>query len=412
MPNKIIIRYIDQCFVTPQKKPRVYVIRVNSDITVGELKKYINQDKNLTLWKVDIPEDDKRIKKIKTSSLVEKVFNRKFEKFSDRGIIEEIFESPHKENNIHIVASIGKSPTSAFPVKINKYANVYTLSKAIIEKIILPENKELILWKVDIPVNNEDNEKINPIKIDQYEELSNITKTINNIFEFPLKEENIHIVVSFAKDPKAYITFLHSSLDHIGFYDHVFSKFKDKNIEVNAFDRCGQGRTWKKNGNPSVGKGWEVASKEIKEFVKKQERKKGASHFLMGHGVRGLFALVYAEKEDKNTAEGKRGLFDGYIALSPALKLHNQGIDVPEILIRAGKLVNRMIPNFTIMLEIDSEHLTANGSFSQVYDEHTYINRYSTLIEVYYEDKIQEIIDKCEAWILPFVKHSESSQTD
>ncbi|CAG8850931.1 26016_t:CDS:2, partial [Racocetra persica] len=39
--------------------------------------------------------------------------------------------------------------------------------------------------------------------------------------------------------------------------------------------------------------------------------------------------------------------------------------DVPEILIRAGKLVNKMLPNFTIKLEIDPEKLTSNHSFSQ-----------------------------------------------
>lgn len=67
-------------------------------------------------------------------------------------------------------------------------------------------------------------------------------------------------------EPKAYITFLHSYVDHIGFYDHIFCKFKDNNIEVNAFDQCGHGRTWKKNANPNVGKGWGSAIEDIKNL--------------------------------------------------------------------------------------------------------------------------------------------------
>ncbi|CAG8839776.1 8918_t:CDS:2, partial [Gigaspora margarita] len=106
----------------------------------------------------------------------------------------------------------------------------------------------------------------------------------------------------------------------------------------------------------------------------KQDRK-DAPHFLMGHGVGGALAL-YA------TMNKAIESISGCIALSPLLKPFEQGIDVPEILIRAGKLVNRVFPNFTIKLELDSEKLTSNGSFSQIYDDHTYINKYYTLTEV------------------------------
>ncbi|KAF0507108.1 alpha/beta-hydrolase [Gigaspora margarita] len=203
------------------------------------------------------------------------------------------------------------------------------------------------------------------------EKLSDISKPINSIFEFLLKEKNIHIIVSFEElmwmkindvevytktwkaknEPKAYITFLHSYVDHIGFYDHIFSKFKDNNIKVNAFDQCGHGRTWKKNANPSVGKGWDIAIEDIKKFVEKQDRK-DAPHFLIGHGVEG--ALAFYATMDKAIES-----ISGCIALSPLLKPFEQGIDVPEILIRARKLVNRVFPNFTIKLELDSEKLTS-----------------------------------------------------
>ncbi|CAG8854727.1 20849_t:CDS:2, partial [Gigaspora margarita] len=147
----------------------------------------------------------------------------------------------------------GEISALAFPVNVNKYTNIYTLSKSIFEKIIVPKNNDLVLWKL------EKSSSVEKIFNHECEKLSDISKPIHSIFEFPLKEKNIHIIVSFEElmwmkindvevytktwkaknEPKAYITFLHSYVDHIGFYDHIFSKFKDNNIEVNAFDQCG-----------------------------------------------------------------------------------------------------------------------------------------------------------------------------
>ncbi|CAG8806868.1 9710_t:CDS:2, partial [Racocetra persica] len=241
----------------------------------------------LTLWKVDIPVKDKRIKQLKTS-LVEKVFIHKCEKLSDnKEIIKDIF-TPHPKKN-------RETSKLAFPVNVNQYTNIYVLKKFIFEKITVPKNKDLILWKVDISMNDEKIEQLKNVssveevfnyEYEKCEKLSNITKTIDKeLVWMKINDIEVYTKTWKADDPKAYVTFLHSSVDHIGFYDHIFSKFKDNNIEVNAFDRCGHGRTWKKNGNPSVGKGWDVAIKDIKKFVMKQNRKQEAPHFLMGHGV-------------------------------------------------------------------------------------------------------------------------------
>ncbi|CAG8623482.1 4571_t:CDS:2 [Gigaspora rosea] len=420
MPT-ITLRYLIQGLQgeTPNTEdtPSVFHVEVNIKNKVGMLKESICKNNNLTcenedliLWKLDIHESDERIKQLKTST-IEKVFDRKCEKLSDGDIIRDIFESCPEKNHIHII-----------------YANVYTLSKSIFEKIIVPKNNDLVLWKVDIPENDEkiknsssvekvstsnheceklsditksissssvekvstsnheceklsditrsiSSSSVEKVSISNHkcEKLSDITKSISSIFEFPLKEENIHIIVSFeelmwmkindvevytktwkAKDePKAYITFLHSYVDHVGFYNHIFSKFKDDNIEVNAFDQCGHGRTWKKNANPSVGKGWDDAIEDIKKFIEKQDREEVVRHFLMGHSVGGALAL-YATMYNK--IEG----LSGCIALSPLLKPFKQGID----------------------LEIETKKLTSNRSFSQIYDDHTYINKYYTLTEV------------------------------
>ncbi|CAG8772606.1 13296_t:CDS:2, partial [Racocetra fulgida] len=88
-------------------------------------------------------------------------------------------------------------------------------------------------------------------------------------------------------DIKAYVIFLHAFAGHIGLFEYVFSKFKEKGIEVNAFDRRGHGRTCQKYNNPGVTGGWEVAIKDISDFIlKMQERNtRSAPCFLMGQSV-------------------------------------------------------------------------------------------------------------------------------
>ncbi|CAG8841782.1 40488_t:CDS:2, partial [Gigaspora margarita] len=143
----------------------------------------------------------------------------------------------------------------------------------------------------------------------------------------------------------------------------------------------------------------------------------------------------------------------GCIALSPLFKLE-QGINAPEILIRAGKIVNRLIPNFTIKLELDSERFTSNVmdiiKYGNTLLKNKFNNKPPPILLVYgtkdkisdikatkkfynnlkgnsnvneccssrnqhshclhYEDKKDEVIDYCIQWILAGGNHSESSE--
>ncbi|KAF0507107.1 Alpha/Beta hydrolase protein [Gigaspora margarita] len=396
--STITLRYLVQGLQreTPNIKDSLLVL--HADYDVGMLKESICKNhglvcknKNIILWKIDIPKNDKRIKQLETS-LVKKVFDQKCEKLSNREFIRDIFKSCPKTNHIHIIVSIA----------------------SIVEQVFNHECEKLL----------------------------DITKPINSIFKFPLKEKNIHIIVSFENlmwmkingvevytktwkpknEPKAYITFLHSYVDHIEKQDRKGSSLFNG--------------TWCGVLNCLIFQG----------------------------GALALYAIMDTKIKD----------FSGCIALSPLFKLE-QGINAPEILIRVGKIVNRLFSNFTIKLELDSERFTSNGSFSQIYDDYTYINKYFMLTEVmdiikygntllknkfnnkpppiliiygtkdkisdikatkkfynnlkgnskvneccssrnqhshclHYEDKKDEVIDYCMQWILAGGKHSKSSE--
>ncbi|CAG8833192.1 39625_t:CDS:1, partial [Gigaspora margarita] len=110
--STITLRYLVQGLQreTPNIKDSLLVL--HADYDVGMLKESIckNHDlvcenKDIILWKIDIPKNDKRIKQLETS-LVEKVFDQKCEKLSDGEFIRDIFKSCPKKNHIHIIASI------------------------------------------------------------------------------------------------------------------------------------------------------------------------------------------------------------------------------------------------------------------------------------------------------------------
>ncbi|CAG8578770.1 14870_t:CDS:2, partial [Gigaspora rosea] len=391
----ISIKITLKCIVQGETPP--FNVDININEKVSELREkvydFVHEKsdpkiKDITLWKVNVPEnckiikdsiknnnkrDDERIKQqLKTLTIEKlKILGCECEELSDTTeTIQNIFKFSLKQINLYIIASIGETFASAFPVKVNFNDDVYALRKSILKEIYAPKNeKDITLWKVNIPMNHEiiKEFKKNITIEDKCKKLSNILEPIKDIFEFPLNEENVHVIISI--DLKAYITFLHGFVDRIDFYDHIFSKFSKEGIEVNAFDRRGHGRTSKKVGNSKIGEGWKDAIQDIKKFIEKQEqrenRKKEAPHFLMGHGV---LALYYATICDQPLS--------GYIALSPLLK----ALSVPQI-IHAGKLFNKLLPYFAIKVDDEPEHYASNYSFSQLYEEDTYLNKYITITE-------------------------------
>ncbi|CAG8693563.1 9467_t:CDS:1, partial [Racocetra fulgida] len=117
MSNTLPLRYIVQGHLGETLPIKTFELDFDDNKNVGvlktsiceneDLKEFICKNEDLTLWKVDIPVNDRRIKQLKTS-LVEKVFNHKCEKLSDnKEIIKDIFTPHLKKNHIHIIASNG-----------------------------------------------------------------------------------------------------------------------------------------------------------------------------------------------------------------------------------------------------------------------------------------------------------------
>ncbi|CAG8745379.1 22832_t:CDS:2, partial [Dentiscutata erythropus] len=389
---------------------------------------------DIVLWK------QQRLKTLTIEKL--KILGCECEELSDTTeTIKNAFKLPLKQNHTHIIVSIKiklkciiLGETSTFPVKVNINDDVYTLKKSILKEINFPKNKDLTLWKVNVTMNDEIFEKNEEELKCKCRKLSDILETVKKKLKW-IKINDINVYTKTWKaekdEPKAYITFLHGHADRIDFHDHVFSKFSEAGIEVNAFDRRGHGRTCKEVGNPIIGGSWKDAIKDITEFIEKQNRKEGIPHYLMGHSMGGALALYYAAVCDQP--------LDGYIALSPLLKI----VSVP-LIFHVGRLFNKLLPYFVIKIDDKPEKFASNFSFSQVFVDKNFkndkkrhlpillmygvgdnvsktvaISNFYNLIEdsvekikenVHFGNNKSEVINYCKNWILSGGKHVESSE--
>ncbi|CAG8622016.1 22381_t:CDS:2 [Dentiscutata erythropus] len=85
---------------------------------------------------------------------------------------------------------------SAFPIEIKCKATIGDLKEAIKEKIQVPIAKDLSLWKVEIPDDDED--KLSNIVLDDKERLRP-TRKINKYFPEVPVEDHIHVIISSGK---------------------------------------------------------------------------------------------------------------------------------------------------------------------------------------------------------------------
>ncbi|CAG8653867.1 11415_t:CDS:2, partial [Dentiscutata heterogama] len=89
----------------------------------------------------------------------------------------------------------GDDQLSAFPIEIRSKATIGDLKEAIKEKIKVPTAKDLSLWKVEIPDDDED--KLSSIVLNDKERLL-AKRKVNKYFPDIPVEEHIHVIVSSA----------------------------------------------------------------------------------------------------------------------------------------------------------------------------------------------------------------------
>ncbi|KAJ3125131.1 hypothetical protein HK098_000562 [Nowakowskiella sp. JEL0407] len=103
----------------------------------------------------------------------------------------------------------------------------------------------------------------------------------------------------------ATVTAIHGLGEHIARYDEVFEKFAQNGIKVAGIDHRGHGRTLKQAGAKSsagdLGKNFDQSLDDI-HLVSEKIKLANIPHFVFGHSLGGLIALLYAKKYENELA--------------------------------------------------------------------------------------------------------------
>jgi len=172
-------------------------------------------------------------------------------------------------------------------------------------------------------------------------------------------------VISWSPEQAAIatITFVHGYGEYIDRYSHVFPRFADAGIKVNAFDLRGHGKSEGIKGHsPSI----EQSLEDISAIVAKADT--SIPHFLYGHSMGGAFVLLYSGKfGDK---------FAGVIASNPLIRL---ALSVPYLKVLGGRFVSKIHPTARVHNEINVDHLTRDPKLNEEYGNDPQVVRDITL---------------------------------
>ncbi|KAI8813812.1 Alpha/Beta hydrolase protein [Cladochytrium replicatum] len=162
----------------------------------------------------------------------------------------------------------------------------------------------------------------------------------------------------------ATVTAVHGLGDHIRRYDHVFSAWAASGIKVQGIDQRGHGRTsrgrladWKQVPG-HLGNGLEDTLKDLRD-VTRRVRVPNVKHFIFGHSLGGLIALVYAFKFSEDVC--------GVVASSAALDV---GITYPTRL--ALSAARWVIPTFISGSSLEGTNLCSSVEVRRAYEEDPY----------------------------------------
>jgi len=151
--------------------------------------------------------------------------------------------------------------------------------------------------------------------------------------------------------PIATVTFIHGYGEYIERYSHVFPRFADAGIKVNACDQRGHGKSEGISGHsPSI----EQSLEDISTLVSLADP--NIPHFLYGHSMGGGFALLYASKTTDK--------FAGIIASDPLIRL---ALNVPYLKVIGGRIVSKFLPTARVYNEINVDNLTRDAKLNEEY---------------------------------------------
>ncbi|EGC34809.1 hypothetical protein DICPUDRAFT_92131, partial [Dictyostelium purpureum] len=164
--------------------------------------------------------------------------------------------------------------------------------------------------------------------------------------------------------PIATVTFIHGLGEHSGRYEHVFSKFADEGIKVNAFDQRGHGvSTGVRGHSPSL----EQSLKDIQLIASTAES--DLPHFIYGHSFGGCLALHYnLKKKDQSPS--------GCIVTSPLIRTT---FKVPGFKLAMGNFFGKIMPTVSTSNNIDPSFISRDPEAVKEYKEDKLVHAKITL---------------------------------
>jgi alpha-beta hydrolase superfamily lysophospholipase len=137
------------------------------------------------------------------------------------------------------------------------------------------------------------------------------------------------------ENPKAVVVLVHGLGEHSNRYQHVAEAFTKAGYALQAFDLRGHGQSAGQRGHTPR---YDNLMDDITDFITDaQKRFPGLPVFLYGHSMGGNQVINYALRSPQ--------ALKGVIATGPWLKL---AIDPPAALVLLAKLLNNIVPNFSL----------------------------------------------------------------
>jgi acylglycerol lipase len=164
--------------------------------------------------------------------------------------------------------------------------------------------------------------------------------------------------------PKALVLLIHGLGEHVTRYAHVGSVLSDAGYALAGFDLRGHGRSGGPRGHSSS---LNAYMQDIRQFHQRMEAKySGMPHFLYGHSLGGLLALVYAIQHGAQ--------FQGVVATGPALRSSLQEQQAKVAMVR---LLGSILPSVTVYSGLDAASISRDAAVVQAYKNDALVH-YST----------------------------------
>ena len=156
--------------------------------------------------------------------------------------------------------------------------------------------------------------------------------------------------------PRAAVVLIHGVGEHTGRYAHVGEALSGAGFALLGYDLRGHGRSQGRRGHtPS----YDHLLDDISlTFQVARSRYPQARIFLYGHSLGATLALLYAIQRSPGV--------EGVVATGPVFRT---AFAPPPLKIAAGRLLDRLVPTFTMYNEVNPAHLSHDPAVVRAYVE-------------------------------------------